>query len=201
MTIEPRSQPEVSNFAKYIEVENANSTLLTITSFSIAAMDSIPIDTTIPTPHSAVTKFVSDLPILDTASLRDEQKTCHICMESFTSEFVQDLPILLPCGHIFGKNCVVKWLTSDGDKSPRSCPMCRAELLPQLQLPSLEPFWDQLREIESLRLLVVTVPSETGVQHLPGERGEAGHAFGNRMMAADENSRNASSDPFRGPGG
>lgn len=79
--------------------------------------------------------------------------------------------------------------------------MCRAELLPQSQLPSLEPFGDQLREIESLRLLVVTVPSETGAQHLPGERGEAGHAFGNSMVAAGENSRNTSNGSFRGPGG
>lgn len=139
-------------------------------------------DTTASSPQSAVTKFVADLPILKLANLRDDQKTCHICLEPFTKKFTQESPVLLPCGHIFGKDCVFKWLSSDGDRSPRSCPMCRVELLPPIDPSWSEPFGEQLREIETLRLPILTPPNGRAVQDVPNEGAEAGDMLGNGIM-------------------
>ena len=137
-------------------------------------MNSIPFETTTPTLQSTVTKFVSDLPNPKMTDLRDEQKTCHICMEPFTDGVLKELPVLLPCGHIFGKDCMIKWLSSNGDKSPRSCPMCRAELLPQLPSPSLEPWSDQFGGYERLRRPGDREGQWGGVVHLSGERDYGG---------------------------
>lgn len=48
------------------------------------------------------------------------QKECVICQEKFTAQD-QDLA-KLPCGHIFHRDCIYKWL-----KEKRSCPVCRKE--------------------------------------------------------------------------
>lgn len=37
-----------------------------------------------------------------------------------------ELPVRLPCGHVFGQICVLKWITGEGSGNPPKCPVCRA---------------------------------------------------------------------------
>lgn len=137
-------------------------------------MDSVPVETNIPTLQPRVTKFVSGLPNPETANLRDEQKSCHICMEPFTGGLLQELPVLLPCGHIFGKDCMIKWLSSDGDRSPRNCPMCRAKLFPQSPSSNSE-YWSGPVGDDTRMRRPISRMADWGNMYLPGEIGEANH--------------------------
>lgn len=37
-----------------------------------------------------------------------------------------ELPVRLPCGHVFGQICVLKWVSGGGSENPPKCPICRA---------------------------------------------------------------------------
>lgn len=39
-----------------------------------------------------------------------------------------DIPIRLPCGHVFGMECIYLWITRREDEYPLTCPLCRARL-------------------------------------------------------------------------
>ena len=136
-------------------------------------MDLIPTEITLPDLQSAVTRFISALPTPKIADLEEGQKICHICMEpftqSFTKELLQEVPVLLPCGHVFGKNCMSKWLTSAGKKSPRNCPMCRTELSPPPRLPSRELLRWELR-FRPPFLRVRRLPNARRRNRTPGTR-------------------------------
>tara|TARA_B100001093_G_scaffold205128_1_gene197207 strand:+ start:146 stop:844 length:699 start_codon:yes stop_codon:yes gene_type:complete len=43
--------------------------------------------------------------------------TCSVCLDDFNEG---DVEIILPCGHIFHKNCITPWFKKDN-----SCPNCR----------------------------------------------------------------------------
>ena len=93
------------------------------------------------TPQRAkATEYILNLPIVCRANLPDEHKSCHICMEDFKTQTSKtlELPVRLPCSHILGTICMINWLSSNGDNSPRGCPLCRAALLPQTQPPPSE---------------------------------------------------------------
>ncbi|XP_048816439.1 E3 ubiquitin/ISG15 ligase TRIM25-like [Lagopus muta] len=61
-------------------------------------------------------------------SLEDEL-SCSICLSLYKN------PVSLRCGHSFCKQCVQKVLsTQQQDKAPYSCPLCRVELGPTLEL-------------------------------------------------------------------
>ena len=103
--------------------------------------------------RSKITRYILSLPIVSTADLPDEHVACHICMEDFKAQNARtlELPVRLPCSHILGTICMINWLSSNGDKSPRGCPMCRAELLPQTQPPPFEPRSGQSRRAQLRR--------------------------------------------------
>ena len=118
-------------------------------------MESLPHNALTMTPQRATaTRFILSLPIVNKANLPDEHKSCHICMEDFKAQTANtlELPVRLPCSHILGTICMINWLSSNGDESPRGCPMCRAELLPQAQPPP-PPLGvrSRRREISNLR--------------------------------------------------
>jgi hypothetical protein len=90
--------------------------------------------------------------ILDITSLPQDETTCFICQEAFSKnrskpqphintlalfkalpflphdiidiDIDNDLPIRLPCGHIFGLSCMKLWLEEGGT----TCPLCRHEV-------------------------------------------------------------------------
>ena len=58
------------------------------------------------------------------------QPTCACCLDDFSAN---DLVALLPCGHIFHEECVMKWFLTQA--SAAACPMCRACCTPRAQGP------------------------------------------------------------------
>ncbi|KAF1835873.1 hypothetical protein BDW02DRAFT_267359 [Decorospora gaudefroyi] len=81
--------------------------------------------------------------------------TCNICTEHF-SDVHQ--PVALPCKHIFGHECIKKWLKS-GRGNTNACPTCRYICVPEPQpnLQSRAPFdvpsiWKELCELSPDRL-------------------------------------------------
>jgi hypothetical protein len=65
---------------------------------------------------------------VDLSSLDENSRVCSICMEPFGSTGPPEDPCKVSCvpGHIFGSDCIRKWLATK-----RTCPMCREELMPQ----------------------------------------------------------------------
>ena len=58
--------------------------------------------------------------IEDVTKLDSEKKNCVICLEDFKN---RDKAIILPCIHLFHKNCIKSWL-----KGHNSCPICKFKL-------------------------------------------------------------------------
>lgn len=93
------------------------------------------------------------------APSNDELQTlgmCHICWTDYEGE---DYPVKLPCGHVFGKECILVWArgtTPSG--SYNGCPWCGTELLP----PSLSSRFNRLQIGVRLRI-VVRVAEKFGV--------------------------------------
>ena len=53
---------------------------------------------------------------------------CVICWNDYDGE---DQPVKLPCGHVFGEECVLAWARGTTPTGRHNgCPSCRAELLP-----------------------------------------------------------------------
>ena len=66
------------------------------------------------------------LPI-ETATIKCEDRNCSICQEPFQkpgrvtrSQASRENAAKLPCGHIFGQQCITRWL-----KESDTCPQCR----------------------------------------------------------------------------
>lgn len=45
--------------------------------------------------------------------------------ETAESDVFIEIPVQLPCGHVFGKKCISSWITSCIDSHPPTCPSCR----------------------------------------------------------------------------
>jgi hypothetical protein len=99
--------------------------------------------------------FSTNVTRLDPSTLSEDNSCCHICQEEFPTESTSpfpfgtennamanlslldilphaqmkntgiDEPILLPCGHIYGSNCLQEWFASSG---ANSCPLCVTSL-------------------------------------------------------------------------
>ena len=55
--------------------------------------------------------------------LKDDEPCCPICMENIKTRCHCTV---LPCGHVYHKNCARKWLTEKCERP--TCPMCRADV-------------------------------------------------------------------------
>ena len=75
--------------------------------------------------------FIEGLISLELDELKQEDRMCAICLQPYRQGESQEIPLQLPCGHIFGKECLLTWLTDIGkdDAHVASCPMCRKECI------------------------------------------------------------------------
>ena len=89
----------------------------------------LPPDATIEVPPAIA--FIDSLISLELDELKKEDRSCAICLQPYRVGESQEIPLQLPCGHIFGKECLLTWLTDIGkdDAHVASCPMCRKECI------------------------------------------------------------------------
>lgn len=98
----------------------------------------------------------------------DDDDVCAICLDNLTSDDITELS----CKHKFHKNCIERWLNAsriDSDGQPRlgTCPVCRAEEIPQT--PQRD---NRLRNTAILFLGAVAAEIlRLEVQHRLGSRG------------------------------
>lgn len=59
------------------------------------------------------------------ASELGDDMSCTICSEPFLRGSNPEVPVRLDCGHIFGMNCILKWLSPVSRNGNNSCPNCR----------------------------------------------------------------------------
>lgn len=53
---------------------------------------------------------------------RPNMPTCPVCMEAWTAQGAHRISCI-PCGHVYGRSCLEKWLTQRGNSSA-TCPQC-----------------------------------------------------------------------------
>ncbi len=84
--------------------------------------------------------YLSLLPRPALSELDEYNRTCHICMEPFTTdgptvytgegetldESQPEIPLRLPCEHVLGDKCLFKWLSPLENSN---CPYCRRSVL------------------------------------------------------------------------
>ncbi|XP_044512268.1 probable E3 ubiquitin-protein ligase XERICO [Mangifera indica] len=76
-----------------------------------------PVPTSIPTSKEAIQKL-EKVRAEDCAELMRE--LCAVCLEDFQFDFEN---VQLPCGHVYHKDCIVRWL-----EVSNMCPLCRHRL-------------------------------------------------------------------------
>lgn len=112
--------------------------------------------------------FISNLPVVDLATLGPEDQHCNICFLEYCGPHAYlnpyasegEVPVKLPCNHIFGADCLTTWL-SEND----SCPCCRSTLY---SITEAELFQRQLRAFgneEDLRALMAVLELSLVVRH------------------------------------
>lgn len=84
-----------------------------------------------------------------TAKMRPTDQ-CIICSDYFSASH---LPVALPCHHIFGHECITKWLR-DGRGNTNSCPCCRHSIYTSTRAPSFTDasIWTAMCELSPDRL-------------------------------------------------
>ena len=106
--------------------------------------------------------------IPDGVSLKDDHR-CHVCLEPFLTGSSPELPIKLPCGHICGSVCILKWLAPQQARPrEKNCPVCRKPIY-GVQCASE---WNALTSLEKSMLgmagklqAMVTAPDEAPNQN------------------------------------
>ena len=100
--------------------------------------------------------FLNSLQPTQVPKLPRDDQTCSICLGDFIASHTEEsnLPVKLPCGHVFGRCCITNWLTPFGPSQPcsppavlprdlhNSCPECRNKPFPAVYIP------DSLTDLE-----------------------------------------------------
>ena len=77
--------------------------------------------------QAIITSYVGVLPRVSPREL--EHTDCYICLSQYNGRTTDtgpiEVPLRLPCSHIFGSSCLWQWLMKSS-----TCPMCRRILLP-----------------------------------------------------------------------
>ena len=82
-------------------------------------------------------EFLYRLPMVEPRTLDAHHSDCPICLRAYNGATMKPLnnqpiayrekPLKLPCGHIFGSNCIFTWLSPLLGRN-KSCPLCRKVL-------------------------------------------------------------------------
>ena len=73
-------------------------------------------------------KTLSQRVTTPSADQLQQYPVCSICWNDYEDD---DQPAKLPCGHVFGKECVIAWARGTTPTGRHNgCPICRAALLP-----------------------------------------------------------------------
>lgn len=106
--------------------------------------------------HLLLKSFLQTLSQVSIKSLMDDDNIapkCGICLNTFTEQMAQapstnnngenqpcsmglpaetadstETPVRLPCGHVFGSECIYQWITGFGGQNQPRCPSCRTVL-------------------------------------------------------------------------
>ena len=70
------------------------------------------------------------MPSLEPAEIPPDHQECGICDKNFNSLEDTDVEyaVLLPCGHIIGRQCLAAWICPSLRGNNNTCPYCRREL-------------------------------------------------------------------------
>lgn len=132
-------------------------------------------------PESPLTRFMRSLPPLQPSEIAIDCQDCTICQEPYYSKSAKEIPVKLPCAHIFGSDCISKWLSSP--TSQRRCPLCRIELFkpnPSEMRPAAPPS----NLAHSIDLLERLVNENTNTARRVDIMREARHTTHARVTAA-----------------
>ncbi len=81
--------------------------------------------------------FVNSLISLELDDLGKGDNSCAICLQPYREGELEEIPLLLPCGHTFGKDCLLSWLSDIGNDGAHvaCCPICRKECISEKRKP------------------------------------------------------------------
>ena len=80
-------------------------------------------------PHVKAEVFTKSLPVLSLKDLPKDSQECPICMEPYQDFPKKENSVRLPCSHVIGKDCLLRWLkTCALNSTNNTCPICRAIL-------------------------------------------------------------------------
>ena len=108
-------------------------------------------------------EILESFPVVATKDLPEGHHDCPICQEAFGNKEDPEVPVRLPCQHIFGKLCISKWL------SENTCPLCRATIY-RSNVPSAVTWDGEASE-----------PTLPMPQHIDGTEGEIAGSSGARI--------------------
>ena len=91
-------------------------------------------------------KAIATLKQRFTTPSADEMQQHPLCSICWTDYGGEDQAVKLPCGHVFGEECVIAWASGVTPMGRHNgCPYCRAELLP----PSMDSRFKALTSLMS----------------------------------------------------
>jgi hypothetical protein len=97
-----------------------------------------------------------------------DSENCYICYHSYqfgsmdSADNETDAPICLPCSHLFGKRCILRWT-----REPNTCSCCRAivyETFSCKQGPSQNFARSSSVEWRNFQRILSNTPGEVGVE-------------------------------------
>lgn len=74
-------------------------------------------------PEFTAREYLSQVVVEEEAHHHDFPEICSICLDEYAPD---DVLGELPCGHVFHRDCIGKWLTERSS----TCPLCKTDLLP-----------------------------------------------------------------------
>ena len=109
-----------------------------------------PLDDTAEVPPAV--KFLKDLISLELDDLDQEDQKCGICMEPYLTGDDWEMPLALPCGHVFGNNCLHNWLSEFSNKQHDNCPVCRKQHIEETRahIGTIKGLTQRLRDVNYL---------------------------------------------------